>query len=96
MKKLNETLKCAYCNQSEDGGKDLAIEKASLGALGNLEYGVTFWDYQFDHELDKDYKPHLTLWAEFAASKEYGHSLGKEPRIEIQYCPWCGRKLYGE
>lgn len=63
--------------------------KVSFGELGEMEVGITFWDYRNEHERE----PHLTLWEWFDESQYNGHSLGKEPKITVNYCLWCGRDL---
>lgn len=89
MKSLNELKKCAFCDQKEDGGKELLKLEVNCGELGTLQAGCDMYDYREEYF----YPPALHLWMWNDRGGGYGNQLGHEPRIEIKYCPFCGREL---
>lgn len=90
MKSLNELKKCAFCDQKEDGGKEILKMEVNCGKIGTLQAGIDMYDYREEHT----YPPTLHLWMWNDRGGGYGEQLGSEPRIEIKYCPFCGKKLW--
>lgn len=83
-----KSKQCKFCNQREDGGVDLLATKVDIGELGELEAGVTFFDYK-KNQIPSSL--HIWVWRKFGNSG--GEQLGEEISLPINYCPMCGRKL---
>ncbi len=79
---------CKWCEQPEDGGKDIAIHRAEIGVLGFLELSVSMWTYRTD-------KPFLLVDLWFEALKGVGGDSLASAKMTINYCPFCGKRLTG-
>ena len=86
MKKLNELKKCKYCQNVKDELNDFAELKANLGDLGEINMRAAISCF------DKDYHPAMGFYLIFQNTDLTETDL-EWKRIDINFCPVCGREL---
>lgn len=76
---------CDYCQPSNE----IIEMDADLGEIGKMAAGIGLY---ISEMKDKSVKAELSVYLEHTNNEDHSDTLG-ERYIDINYCPFCGRRL---
>ena len=90
----NNPKPCRFCDYDREDSPTILEVSLDAGVLGRIEAGLNFYLVPPQIAKKKGWpaaEMSVWMWHETAEGKE-GQGLG-EDKLEIQYCPFCGRRI---